>query len=418
MIIKPYSLEKLSQAMHHGDACLIYSNDEKKRNHDVCYPFRPSSHFQYLSTLSETCCAIVLQKNLNDIKVSVFKRPFSAKEALWTSPRMEISNILNDPLVSDAYDISTLSSFLQTMIRTCDRLYIDKNDAFSLSATSGFTDEHIADLNPLIGQCRLYKTDEEISLISKAIHLSHLGHVNAMEIAKPGVNEAQLMHAFFEPASHQGISSWAYPPIVAGGTNACVLHYIDNNQTVHDNELVLIDAGIEFKGYASDITRTFPVNGTFTEPQRLLYETVLTVQIEAIKQIHGGVSFQEIGEIAKETMLQQLIDIKFFTGSIDEHRDKQSLSKYFYHGLGHWLGLDVHDPCPYKSNQSPLLFSEGMVFTIEPGIYVKPNSDVDKKWHGIGIRIEDNILMGEKSPTVLSNMIPKEAKTIEEICQR
>jgi Xaa-Pro aminopeptidase len=235
-----------------------------------------------------------------------------------------------------------------------------------------------------------------------------------MQMCRPGLNEyhleAELLHQFMT----NGCRNWAYPPIVAGGDNACILHYIDNNRLLGDGDLVLIDAGCEFDYYAADITRTFPVNGVFTEPQRQLYDLCLQAQLAAIDSIKAGVSWNVPHEVAVRVITAGLLKLGLLKGKLQRLIDKAAYMPFYMHRTGHWLGMDVHDVGDYKIGDQWRELESGMVLTVEPGIYVSPdNTGVAKKWRGIGIRIEDDVLVTEQGCEVLSRDVPKDIDAIE-----
>lgn len=408
-ILKPFALTQLQAHLKTGEICIILSGEEKTRNHDVHYPFRASSHFKYFCTLNETDCALVIEKTHKGLKINLFKKPYDAHSALWTSGRMPLNQAKEDPLIEDVALFEQFPAFLQSL-PTGGNIFSDPHALIEIKTLP---------LNQIMGKCRMLKKDAELSDIQKAINLSAHGHKKLMQTTLPGMNEAQLALTFMHEAAKHGISEQAYPPIIAGGERACILHYCENNQPLQPDTLVLIDAGIEVNGYASDITRTFPVSGKFSPAQKALYEVVLAVQAHAIEHAIIGQTWSKLNQEAKDLMLDKLLEIGFLSGTKINHQKNNTLSKYFYHGLGHWLGLDVHDPCPYKnSDAQEVAFEAGMVITIEPGIYVRPSPDIDEKWHNIGIRIEDDILITETGAKVLSAHIPKTIDEIEALCQK
>ena len=414
--MKTNQLNEILNHIENDEAILISSGIVTQRNHDVDYPFRPQSQFQYICTLQENNCILAIEKIANKPQVTLLKKDNDPVKARWTGERLSIKNALNLPGIDHALPLTELTNFTQSLAHRAKNIHSLPNDRIINELSSITTDQ--SQLDKIFGQCRLCKNNDEIQLIKKAIELTGHGHINAMRMAMPGCNEAQLALYLQQHASSEGIQTWAYPPIIAGGERACILHYDTNNATINDGELVLIDAGFEYNGYASDITRTFPANGTFSPEQRALYECVYHTQQTTISAIRPGITFPELNQVAKETMLKYLLDIGFLTGSYEYHIERQSLNEYFYHGIGHWLGLDVHDPCPYQMNNTPTLFSNGMVFTIEPGIYVNPQSHPDPKWWGIGIRIEDNIVIHEDQALNLSHHIPSQIEEVEKLCQK
>ena len=408
-LLKRFALEHLTNQLSYGEACLIGGGQEKSRNHDVHYPFRAASHFKYLCTLNEPNCALLITKTEKETSVYLFKMPFDKKESLWTLGKLDLKIAEQDPLIKKALPFNTLKDYIND-IAPKFKIFSNLDINPKIKTTP---------LNDLLGSCRMLKHDQELQNIQKAVNLSAYGHKNIMKITDPGLNEAELALAFMKEAAKHGVAEQAYPPIIAGGQRACILHYTENNQVLKSGELVLVDAGVEYNGYASDITRTFPVNGTFSPEQKQLYEVVLAVQMHAIEYCVAGQTWSTLNKMAKSLMLDKLLEIGFLSGSRSQHEKESSVSKVFYHGLGHWLGLDVHDPCPYRDEQkNEVPFQPGMVLTIEPGIYVSDTSGFDQKWHHIGIRIEDDILITESGPKVLSAHVPKTIEEIEALCQK
>jgi Xaa-Pro aminopeptidase len=276
----------------------------------------------------------------------------------------------------------------------------------------------IYDVTHLIRSLRLIKSDEEITQIKKAIDLTALAHHEAMRSAKAGMFEYELQAKMSYVFLSNGASSEAYGAIVAGGNNANTLHYVDNRDILHNGDLVLIDAACEWELYASDITRTFPINGKFTDAQRDVYEKVLDVQLQVIDAMKPGVKRDWLQQYSEELLCQALIDLGILKGEHKELLESKAHKKYAPHGIGHWMGLDVHDPCPYVDDEGEsLVFVSGMVMTIEPGIYIRADDEtVDEKYRGIGIRIEDDILITQAGCENLSTVIAKSVEAIEAMC--
>ena len=271
----------------------------------------------------------------------------------------------------------------------------------------------------ILHEMRLIKSAQEIKWMKKAAKISVKAHIKAMQSCRPGMYEyqveANLKHCFM---SH-GAQQEAYPAIVGGGHNGCVLHYIDNNAVLNDGDLLLIDAGCEWKKYASDITRTFPVNGVFNEEQKALYQLVLDAQYAAIEQVKPGNHWNDPHDAAVEVLTKGLVRLGLLQGSLSTLIKNEAYKPYYMHRTGHWLGMDVHDVGDYKLDDQWRLLEPGMVLTVEPGLYIHPNAnEVDKKWRGIGIRIEDDVLVTKKGHEVLTDSVPKEIKDIESLMSK
>jgi len=270
------------------------------------------------------------------------------------------------------------------------------------------------DLDHFLHELRLFKSAAEIKVMKQAGKISARAHRRAMQICKPGMMEYQLAGEIPHEVAMSGARYSAYNAIVGGGKNACILHYNDNNQLLHDGDLVLIDAGCELEHYASDITRTFPVNGRFSTEQKALYEIVLAAQQAAFAKIKPGNHWNQPHDAAVKTLTQGLIDLKLLKGSLKQNLENGSYRDFYMHRTGHWLGMDVHDVGDYKVDGEWRIFEPGMVLTVEPGLYVSPhNKKVAAKWRGIGIRIEDDVLVTPKGYDVLTADVPKQVVEIE-----
>jgi len=260
---------------------------------------------------------------------------------------------------------------------------------------------------------RLIKDAEEIRIMRKASRLAAKGHIRAMQMTRPGMYEYQVQAELEYEFLKGGGLSVAYPSIVAGGRNACILHYTDNGNRLEDGDLLLIDAGAEIDCYASDITRTFPVNGKYSGAQRDVYDVVLNAQIAAIDAVRADCSVTEYHDVAVRKLTEGMVDIGLLEGDPEELVENQAYRKFYMHLTGHWLGIDVHDVGDYKIGEQGRSLEPGMVLTVEPGLYIEPCADVDEKWHNIGIRIEDDVLVRRSGPEVLTADVPKDADEIQ-----
>ena len=276
-------------------------------------------------------------------------------------------------------------------------------------------DEFIA-LNHLLHEMRLYKSRQEIAAMRRAAKISAQAHIRAMQVCRPGMMEYQLEAELKYVFMQQGAREAAYPPIVGGGANSCILHYTDNNQELQNGDMVLIDAGAEYKGYASDISRTFPINGRFSRSQREVYEVVLEAQRAAINRIKPGKHWHEPHAAAVEVLTRGLVELGILKGRTRQLIREQAYSKFYMHRTGHWLGMDVHDVGDYKVEGEWRTFEAGMVLTVEPGLYLPAGTrGLAKKWWNIGIRIEDDVLVTVKGNEILSKDAPKTVDEIEKV---
>lgn len=411
---------------------ILTSAPPKTRSNDTEYPYRQNSDFYYMCGFQEDNALLVLVKTKDYSKTILFLEPYNEEHALWNGARLGIERAKNRFSVDEVYDIHGYSVVIKELLREHVALYIDlfdesgwitqaKKTAKELHETRGVK-RHIRaiyDVFYLIRTLRLIKSDEEITEIKNAITITALAHHEAMKRCQPGLYEYELQaHMSYVFQSH-GAQDQAYGAIVAGGNNANTLHYIDNRDVLREGDLVLIDAACEWELYASDITRTFPVNGKFTVAQKTVYEKVLNVQLKVIAAMKPGVKRDWLQNYSEELLCQVLVDLGILSGELKSLLEYKAHKKYASHGIGHWMGLDVHDPCPYVDYEGEsLAFAPGMVMTIEPGIYIRADDvTVDEQYRGIGIRIEDDILITENGCENLSAMIAKTVEEIEKMCQ-
>lgn len=423
---------KLFDCMAEGVA-IITSAPTQIRSNDTEYLYRQNSDFYYLSGFYEDNSVLVLIKTSEWIKSILFVEAYNVEHALWNGARLGVDRARERFSVDEVYDIAEYGEMIKELLREHTNLYIDlysdsprlteaKNAAASLHSTRGVK-RHIRsihDVTYLIRTLRLIKSDEEIETIKKAISVTAEAHHAAMRKCRTGMMEYQLQASMSYVFLNSGASAEAYGAIVAGGNNANTLHYVDNRDALRDGDLVLIDAACEWELYASDITRTFPINGKFSDAQRRVYNAVLDVQLRVIEAIKPGVKRDWLQTYSEELLCDALIELGILSGEGSALMEAKEHKKYAPHGIGHWMGLDVHDPCPYvdESGES-LAFEAGMVMTIEPGLYFRADDEsVPERYRGIGIRIEDNILVTEKGYENLSAMIAKSIEEIEAVCNR
>jgi len=381
---------------------IVSSNSEQKRNSDVNYPFRPDSSFWYLTGFTEPDAIAVFSKK----NYSIFLRPKDKTKEIWNGKRLGVKSATKVLLADNAYSID---DFLKTIHKFIDKNNLVYFDDFSTNKLNVNITSILANvtksLNPVISEMRLIKDSTEIQNMQTAANLAAKAHMTAMTKVSPGLYE---YHVAAEIAAEfrTGNSDHAYPPIVASGKNSCILHYTENNKILNDGDLLLIDAGCESLGYASDITRTFPINGRFSKAQKQIYQIVLSAQKSAISSIKPGEKVNTPHEIACDIISRELIKLGIMKELIN-------LSEFYMHKTGHWIGLDVHDVGEYKIDNDFRDFEEGMVTTVEPGIYIRKNDKIDSKYWNIGIRIEDDVLVTTVGNHVLSKSAVKEVKDIE-----
>ena len=392
---------------------IVSTNSEQKRNSDVNYPFRPDSSFWYLTGFIEADAIAVFSKN----NYTIFLKPKDITKEIWNGLRLGVEMAPKTLLANNAYDIDTFLDKIESLLTSESSLYFDApgNIGWKDVSSTNKLNQSIALkfrnrtqlLDPYLSEMRLIKDSTEIQHMQTAADLASKAHMQAMIRTRPGLYEYHIT-AEFDTLFRKEDSEHSYPPIVAGGENACILHYNENNKLLNDGELLLIDAGCEILGYASDITRTFPINGKFSEPQKEIYEIVLKAQKSAIASIVPGEAVNKPHEVACDVITQGLIKL----GIMD---DASSLRDFYMHGTGHWLGLDVHDVGTKEIDNTIRKFKVGMVTTVEPGIYIRKSDKVDPKYWNIGIRIEDDVLVTEDGHYILSKAAIKELEDIEQL---
>ncbi len=412
----------LAKDMEDNSVLLLNSSSTILRNNDTTFPFRQDSNFYYLTGFEEPDSIMLLMSSGESILFCREKNPDLEK---WDGFMFGLEGAKQEFHFDKTFDIKLADELIPTLIQGLSNLYslIGKDTLFdnkliSWMSKANSMERHqeninLKDFSNTLGMKRLIKSNEEIELMRKSCEIAANAHINVMKNAKLGMTEFDLESMYLNEFKKGGSRFPSYNPIVAGGKNACVLHYIDNNKTIDDGDMVLVDAGCEYGLYASDITRTFPINGKYSSEQREIYNIVLEAHNKACQAIKVGASCLE-PQIESETVLSQgLKDIGLLHGSLDEILEKKLFREFYYHKIGHWLGLDVHDDCPYSINGEDIKFQENMVMTIEPGIYINDSADVDERWKGIGIRLENDILATKLGYENLTQTVPSEPDAIE-----
>jgi len=406
---------------------ILFSATAKSVSNDTEYPFRQDSDFYYLSGFNEDNAAIVLIKSGNKQRVVMFVQPKDKMMELWTGKRAGIKKVKNDLSIKHVFSIKKLDEKLQKICQNKKAVYFDlfNKDKFIYihsiisqiknNRSLKFYPRSFLDATEILHAMRRRKSAKEIALIKKAIEITKKAHHHAMSIKKKDIYEYELQAEFEYMFKKHGAMHDAYTTIVAGGNNANTLHYTSNKDLLKEGDLILIDAGCQYDMYASDITRTIPVSGRFTSAQKDVYSLILDAQKEIISIIKPGVKFSDLQTKARELLCSAMITLGILSGKVDDLIRKDKDKRYYPHSIGHYMGLDVHDTCPYKDkNGEELPFCEGVVLTIEPGLYLDANDiSVPKKYRGIAIRIEDDILVTKNGYQNLSIGIKKEIKDIE-----
>jgi Xaa-Pro aminopeptidase len=408
---------------------IIRAAVHKVRNNDVHYPYRQDSDFLYLSGFSEPEAMIVLLPHGNEGRSILFCRERDPHREMWDGSMAGLDGAVNQFGFDESFPIGEIGQRLPQMLHGRERVYCDlgkdtdfdhlligwMNEFRAKTRKKFHAPDEIIALGHYLHEMRLFKSRTEITAMRKSARIAARAHRRAMEVCKPGMNEAEihaeLLHTF---TSNQCEAS--YIPIVGGGANACVLHYISNRDPLNDGDLLLIDAGAEYDGYASDITRTFPVNGRFTGAQKDLYQLVLDSQLKAIDAVRAGVPWEHVHETAVRVATEGMIELGILKGGLEEALEEEFFKDYYVHNTGHWLGLDVHDVGEYEIDGHSRILEPGMVFTVEPGIYIPANATaVDEVWRGMGIRIEDNVVVTRNEADILTSDICKTITEIEEL---
>ncbi len=400
------------------------------RNRDVEFPFRPDSSFYYLTGFAEPEALAVFVGEGRQRRYILFCRERDRAAEIWTGRRAGPEGARRHFGADDAYTIERMDKVLPGLMANRERLYYTMgrhpefdervmawvNDVRNQGRTGVRPPTEIVDLDHIINEMRLFKSPAEIRTMRHAARISAQAHRRAMRACRPGLMEyqveAEIMHEF----QHAGSRAPAYPPIVGGGPNSCILHYTENNAKLRDGDLLLIDVGAEYECYASDITRTFPVSGRFTLAQRAVYDIVLEAQLAAIEQVRPGNSWNAPHEAAVRVLTKGLVKLGLLKGRTATLIKEQAYQAFYMHRTGHWLGMDVHDVGEYKEHERWRTLEPGMVLTVEPGLYIPArHKGVASKWWNIGIRIEDDVLVTRGGHDVLSRDAPKDPDQIESL---
>ncbi len=421
--------ERLAQAMG-GGVAVIPTAPERIRNRDTHYPYRFDSHFYYLTGFTEPEAVLVVVaagSSTSAPKTVLFCRSRNDEREIWEGFRYGPEAARERFGFDEAQPIEALDEALGSLLENQPALYypVGADAAWDARAmqwlnavrarvrSGAAAPDRVHDVRALIDEQRLIKDSHEIATMRRAGRIAAAAHRRAMQATRPGKNEYEIEAELLYEFRRGGAQFPAYWPIVAGGANACVLHYVFNNAPLAAGELLLIDAGCELDGYASDVTRTFPVSGRYSGAQREVYELVLAAQLAAIGKVRPGSKWNEPHDTAVRVLAQGMLDLKLLRGSLDEVLEKETYKRFYMHRTGHWLGLDVHDAGDYKRAGEWRTLQPGMTLTVEPGLYIRAASDVPERLRNIGIRIEDDVLVSTEGCEVLSAEAPKRIEDIE-----
>lgn len=423
---------RLFDALPDGSALLLPTNAEHHRNGDVEFPFRPDSDFYYVTGFHEPSAWALLRKADEGPVYTMFVLPKDREREIWTGIRSGIEGATDEFGADAAFSVEELDKELGKLLEGVDNLYF----AFGRHKTAE-TRVHdilgtlrkgrkvhkgpaaLMDPGGLLDDMRLHKSEPELEVIRTACRISAEAHTAAMRDVRPGMREYEVQAQIEYIFRKRGAWGWAYPSIVAAGANGCILHYRAGDAPLGDGDLMLVDAGAEVDGYAADITRTSPVNGRFTGPQRDLYALVLDVQERACEMTRPGITLQDMHDEVVNHLTAGLIELGLLSGSVAENVENKAFRRYYMHRTSHWLGMDVHDVGRYRLADGPgpgdnRPLAPGMVFTIEPGLYVSPDDDeAPEHFRGIGIRIEDDVLVTEDGHENLTIATPKSIEDVE-----
>jgi Xaa-Pro aminopeptidase len=420
--------KQLMQRIGIGNIALISSAGVRVRNRDVDYPFRQDSDFYYLTGFNEPDALAVFIPGRSQGEYILFCREFDKKKALWEGAHAGLEGAIKHYAADDSFPIDDIDDIVSGMLENKTKVFYpmgrDTDLDHSLqewirhirsqSRSGVMAPAELASIEPIVHEMRLFKSAAELKLMRYAAQISAEAHVKAMQLCVAGKYEYQVEADIVHHFMQSGLRNVAYPSIVAGGKNACTLHYTENSDKLKNGDLLLIDAGAECDHYAADITRTFPVSGKFSEPQALLYQLVLDAQFAAIEQIKPNVPWNAAHDASVDVLTKGLVKLGLLKGTVSKLIKNEKYKQFYMHRIGHWLGMDVHDVGDYKIHQEWRLLQAGMVLTVEPGLYIPEDcKSVDKKWRGIGIRIEDDVLVTKNGYEILTHEVPKTITEIE-----
>ncbi len=418
---------QIMRMMGKGGIAILPTAEIKLRNRDVEYGYRPDSDFYYMTGFPEPEAVAVLVPGRPHGEYLLFCRERDPERETWDGVRAGPDGAVADFGADDAFPIADIDDILPGLIEQSERVYYTMgthpdfdqrvlgwiNKLRSQAGKGLATPGEFVALDHLLHDMRLYKSRAEIAVMRRSARIAAEAHRRGMQACRPGMMEYELEAEYLHTFRKAGADT-SYQPIVGAGANACVLHYVTNGDRVEDGDLVLVDAGCELDCYASDITRTFPANGRFSKAQREVYDVVLAAQKAAIDKVRAGNHWDEPHVAAVRVITRGLVKLGLLKGRVPTLIKEQAYRRFYMHRTGHWLGMDVHDVGDYKVDGQWRLLEPGMVLTVEPGIYIPPGSKgVPKRYQGIGVRIEDDVLVTRDDPEILSSAVPKQPEEIE-----
>jgi Xaa-Pro aminopeptidase len=422
-------LAEFMRRMDQNSVAIIPAAREATRSNDTQYRYRQDSDFFYLTGFEEPESIAVIAPG-REHKYTLFVRPRDPSQEVWIGKRAGVEGARKDWGADEAFPIAEFEEKLQDILDGAKVLYyrlgVNKDldgtiiekiaSVRTLNRKPIDMPQTIIDPATIVHEMRVLKSADEIDLMQKAADIAAEAHVEAMKAVRPGMKEYEVEAMIEQIFRRHGAAGPSYTSIVGGGANATVLHYIENKDELRDGELLLVDAGAEYKGYASDITRTFPINGKYTKPQREIYDLVLKAQVSCVEMVRPGTTHEQLKAHSIEVLTEGMVELGLLKGDPKKLIEEKKYEQFYMHGLGHMLGIDVHDVGRYYFDKKSRALEPGVVMTVEPGIYVAPDTkDIPEKYLGIGVRIEDDVLCTSNGPRVLTNKVPKEAEEIEAV---
>jgi Xaa-Pro aminopeptidase len=418
--------------MEPDSVAIIPSAPEATRSNDTHYPYRQDSDFYYLTGFNEPESIAVITPSRDAEKFTLFVRPRDPEQETWVGRRAGVKGAKELHGADASFAVSEFRDKLAELLngarnvyyrlgvnRELDEVLIKQLGEMRLRSRQFTAPDSITDPGLILGEMRLVKSDAEIELMQRAADIAAEAHVEAMKTVRPGMMEYEIEALIEYHFRKSGASAPAYGSIVGGGANATILHYVTNDAELRDGDLLLIDAGAEYQGYASDITRTFPVSGRFSEPQREIYEAVLAAQVACVEMVKPGVTMDDLNNRAIRMLTESMVRLGLLAGDVDKLIEEKTYRRFFMHGVGHFLGLDVHDAGRYKLDGEARALTPGIVITVEPGLYIPADAEhVPDRFRGIGVRIEDDVLVTPEGHRVLTAKVPKGIEEIEKLMVR
>jgi Xaa-Pro aminopeptidase len=430
-MIRP-QLEEFIRRLDPNSVAIIPSAREATRSNDTHYRFRQDSDFLYLTGFEEPEAIAVLKPN-GETRYTLFVRPRDPEREIWDGRRAGVEGAKGEFGADESFPIAEFDEKLNGLLDGAEKLYyrlgvnrdLDDTVIRELVRMRAYNrkpihpPQTIIDPATIVHEMRVLKSPEELEIMQRSADIAAEAHVEAMKFVRAGMKEYEVEALIERIFRERGAAGPSYTSIVGAGANATVLHYINNDGEMRDGDLVLIDAGAEYRGYASDITRTFPVNGRYTEPQREIYDLVLKAQKQCVEMVRPGVTHEQLKQHSIRVLTEGMVELGLLKGEPEELIKEKKHEQFYMHGLGHMLGIDVHDVGRYWYGQDSRALEPGVVMTVEPGLYIAPDTkDIPEKYLGIGVRIEDDVLCTANGPRVLTTGVPKEAEEIEALMAR